>query len=105
MKIVCIIIGLIGLMALFLVVKTWRMKPTLAKTVKVELDNGPRVDVYGEKLSRMIRHETVSCRDKEDFINCWKNYFRMCIVCARNMFLMEVCFLNGPAKVSMTPYF
>ena len=66
MKIVCIIIGLIGLMALFLVVKTWRMKPTLAKTVKVELDNGPRVDVYGEKLSRMIRHETVSCRDKED---------------------------------------
>ena len=42
------------------------MKPTEAKTVKVELDHGPRADAYAKDLVRMIRHETISWRDQAD---------------------------------------
>lgn len=61
-----IIAAVIGLCVLILIIKTLMIKPTPAKTVRVEPDQGPRADVYGKRLSRMVQHETISCRNQED---------------------------------------
>lgn len=66
MKIIGIIILLILLFIIFLLFKTALMKPTVAKTVKIELDQSKRADVYGERLARMVQHETISFRNQED---------------------------------------
>lgn len=66
MKIVLGIVLVLFLFISYLLVKTACMKPTEAKTVKVELDHGPRADAYAKDLVRMIRHETISWRDQED---------------------------------------
>ena len=66
MKIVIGIFLLIGLSAVYLLVKTAMLKPTEAKTVKMPLEDSPRADAYGEHLARMVRHETISCRDQKD---------------------------------------
>ncbi len=57
-----IIAGVIGV----LMIKTAMIKPTSAKTIKMELDQTERADEYGERLARMVRHETISCRNQED---------------------------------------
>ena len=66
MKMVLGFLLLVGIIVAYLMVKTALLKPTEAKTVKVALDESPRADAYGERLARMVRHETISCRDQED---------------------------------------
>ena len=66
MKIIVGILIIIGAILLVLVIKTAMMKPTAAKTIQVELDESPRADFYGERLARMVRHETISFRNQED---------------------------------------
>ena len=41
-------------------------KPTAAANAKIELKNDDRAAVYGEKLARMVRCETISSRDHMD---------------------------------------
>ena len=41
-------------------------KPTAAANAKIELKNNDRAAVYGEKLARMVRCETISSRDHMD---------------------------------------
>ncbi len=66
MKIIIIILSLILLWALIIVVRALMLKPTEARTVKIELENGERADEYGKKLSRMIQIETISTRGETD---------------------------------------
>ena len=54
------------LLCVVLVIKTAMMKPTPAKMLEVPLDTSERADVYGERLARMVRHETISWRNQED---------------------------------------
>ena len=64
-----ILLGILGVIAgviCVLVIKAAMIKPTLAKTIKMELDQTERADEYGERLARMVRHETISCRNQED---------------------------------------
>ena len=41
-------------------------KPTAAVNAKIDLKNDDRAKAYGEKLSRMVRCETISSRDHMD---------------------------------------
>ncbi|MBR3866277.1 MAG: M20/M25/M40 family metallo-hydrolase [Butyricicoccus sp.] len=60
------ILALLAAFILFLIVKTALVKPTAAKTAKVQLDESPRARAYGETLSRMVQKETVSARGQTD---------------------------------------
>ena len=42
------------------------LKPTTAKTAKVQLDEGERAEKYGKQLSKMVQKETISSRFDED---------------------------------------
>lgn len=48
------------------VARALALRPTPAKTARVEPEQTPRAEAYAEGLARMIRCETVSCRDQED---------------------------------------
>ncbi len=57
------------LIALFIVVvlaKAVLLKPTAAKTVKVQLEEGPRAEKYGMQFSKLIQKETISSRYDAD---------------------------------------
>ena len=41
-------------------------KPTAAVNAKIDLTNDDRARAYGEKLSKMVRCETISSRDHMD---------------------------------------
>ena len=63
--------GWIILIAIFLLIavvllRTVLLRPTSAKTVKIEMDTSERAVKYGEKLARMIQDETVSSRFETD---------------------------------------
>ena len=66
MKIILILVLVLIVFTTVLLVKTVMMKPTPAKMLEVPLDTSERADVYGERLARMVRHETISWRDQED---------------------------------------
>ena len=110
MQMVLVILGIIAGLICVLLIKTVMIKPTSAKTIKIELDQTERSDVYGERLARMVRHETVSYRISKivqnfmNFINYWKNYFQMFIRHVKNIYLMEVFCLNGLEKIRANPF-
>lgn len=60
------ILGLILVLAAVIIVRTLCLKPTEAKTAKVELQNNDRARVYGSRMAQMIRKETVSSRFDQD---------------------------------------
>ncbi len=60
-----ILIAIVLLIAVVLL-RTVMLKPTTAKTVKLELDQSERAIKYGTQLSRMIQDETVSSRFETD---------------------------------------
>ncbi|MBE6037761.1 MAG: M20/M25/M40 family metallo-hydrolase [Anaerofustis stercorihominis] len=66
MKIVLIILAIIVAAVLLLVLKTASVKPTSAKTAKVQLDTSERAENYGKALSEMVKVETISHRDQTD---------------------------------------
>ena len=60
-----VIIGILVLAAIVLF-RTLRLKPTPAKTAKIELDNSELAREYGRRLSKMIQKETISVRGDEE---------------------------------------
>ena len=66
MKILLTVLLLIALFICYLIINTLRLKPTDAKTAKVQLDTSDRAKKYGEALSEMIKKETVSFRAQDD---------------------------------------
>lgn len=60
------ILGAVVLLIAVVLLRTVLLKPTAAKTVKIEMDTSERAVKYGEQLARMIQDETVSSRFEED---------------------------------------
>ena len=42
------------------------LKPTSARTAKVQVEEGPRAEQYGKQLARLVQKETISGRFDED---------------------------------------
>lgn len=61
-----IILGLIILLVLIVLFRTVALKPTAAKTFKLEPDKSERAVKYGAQLSRMVQDETISSRYGQD---------------------------------------
>lgn len=63
-KMIILWVVLIVLLALVLITvgRTVALKPTAAKTVKLEPETGERAEKYGKRLARMIQQETISSR-------------------------------------------
>ncbi len=54
------------LFIVFVLIKTVLVKPTSAKTAKINLDESERAVNYGKQLAKMVQKETVSFRNQED---------------------------------------
>ena len=61
-----IVIAALALLVATLLLRTVMLKPTEAKTAKVELDTSERSVTYGKQLAKMIRKETISSRFNQD---------------------------------------
>ena len=57
-----IIAALVLIFVAVLLIRTVTLKPTAAKTAKVELDTSARAEKYGKELAALVRHETISSR-------------------------------------------
>ncbi|MBR5289662.1 MAG: M20/M25/M40 family metallo-hydrolase [Erysipelotrichaceae bacterium] len=66
MKVVLVVLAVLVVLLLIALVRALLMKPTSAKDAKVVLDTSERAEKYGQRLSRMIQKETISCRNQED---------------------------------------
>ena len=66
MKTVLIVLALIVLLVAIVFLRAVLLKPTTAKTAKVQLDEGPRAEKYGQQLAKMVQKETISSRFDED---------------------------------------
>ncbi|MBR2950681.1 MAG: M20/M25/M40 family metallo-hydrolase [Lachnospiraceae bacterium] len=66
MTIVWVILALFLALILVLVVRTLLLKPTAARSAKVNLESGKRAETYGERLAKMLQKETVSSRFDPD---------------------------------------
>ena len=66
MKVLLIILVVIALLVAIVLLRAAMLKPTDAKTAKVQLDEGPRAEKYGKQLSQMVQKETISSRFDED---------------------------------------
>ena len=62
MIILWIIIIALLVVVLIVVGRTIALKPTAAKTVKLEPEKGERAETYGKRLAKMIQQETISSR-------------------------------------------
>ena len=60
------ILMIIFLLAAVVLIRTFHLKPTAAKTANIEFDNSHRAREYGRRLSKMIQKETISARGNED---------------------------------------
>ena len=59
--VIYILLAILVLIAIVLL-RTLLLKPTAAKTAKVELDNSARADEYAKTLAKMVQKETISDR-------------------------------------------
>ena len=66
MKAFLIILALVVLLVAIVLLRAVLLKPTAAKTAKVELQEGPRAEKYGKQLAKMVQKETISSRFDED---------------------------------------
>lgn len=66
MIVLWILLGLLVLLIAAVLLRAVSQKPTPALTAKVVLENGERADRYAERLSQMIRKETISSRYETD---------------------------------------
>ena len=60
-----VIIAVLALAAVVLI-RTLRLKPTPAKTAKIDLENSERAKYYGQRLASMVQKETISARGQTD---------------------------------------
>lgn len=61
-----IIVGILVVLAAIVLIRTISLKPTPAKTLKLEFDKSERAAEYGKKLARMVQDETISSRFGQD---------------------------------------
>ncbi len=67
MKILFIVLAILVILIAVVLVRAALLKPTAAKTAKVQLDNhSDRAKEYGERLAKMVRKETISSRFDPD---------------------------------------
>lgn len=64
--IVWLILGILVLLILVVLLRAVMLKPTAAKTLKLEPEKSKRAQEYGVKLSKMIQDETISSRFEQD---------------------------------------
>ena len=61
-----IILAILVLLLAAALIRACLLRPTAALHARIVYDEPKRAEAYAEKLSRMIRHETVSSRFAED---------------------------------------
>ena len=61
-----IIILALGCLVAVVLIRTISLKPTAAKTLKLEFDKSERAEKYGKQLAKMIQDETISDRFVHD---------------------------------------
>ena len=64
-----ILVGIVTIILLIVAVvlfRTLSLKPTAAKTAKIELDHSELAREYGRRLSKMVQKETISSRENTD---------------------------------------
>lgn len=61
-----ILLALVALLVAIVLLRAILLKPTAAKTAKVQLDEGPRAEKYGKQLAKLVQKETISDRFDED---------------------------------------
>jgi len=66
MKVFLVILGLILLLAVIVITRTFLTKPTAAVSAKIKLDTSNRAVTYGQELAKMIQMETISARGDTD---------------------------------------
>ena len=66
MYILGVILAVILVVAAAVLFRAAALKPTPAKTAKIELDNTERAESYGKRLAKLIQKETVSSRENTD---------------------------------------
>ena len=66
MKALLIVLAIIIVLVLIVLLRTAFLKPTSAKTAKVELDKTIRGEKYGKQLSKLVQKETISGRFDPD---------------------------------------
>ena len=57
-----IIAAILAAFIAVLLIRTLTLKPTAARTAKVELDTSERAEKYGRELADLVRCETISSR-------------------------------------------
>ena len=62
MVILWIVLLVLVVLVLIIVGRAVMLKPTAAKTIKLEPENGERAERYGKRLAKMIQQETISSR-------------------------------------------
>lgn len=60
------VLGFVFCVAAIIILRALILKPTPAKTAKIELDHSELAREYGRRLSKMIQKETISQRGDED---------------------------------------
>ena len=60
------ILGVVLVVIAVVLIRTITLKPTPAKTVKIELEKSERATEYGKKLAKMVQDETISSRFEQD---------------------------------------
>ena len=66
MVVVIAIVAVIIVLVAVVLIRTLSLKPTTAQSAVIELDKSERALAYGEKLSKMIRVETISEPNQQD---------------------------------------
>lgn len=61
-----IILAALVLLIAIVLIRTITLKPTAAKTVKLEFEKSERAEKYGQQLAKMIQDETISSRFGQD---------------------------------------
>lgn len=75
MEILWIVAALIIILLILVLMRAVLLKPTPAQTAKVELDDSPRAEKYGNQLAQLVQKETISSRfdgDRTKFLEFHK---------------------------------
>lgn len=93
MKALVIVLSLIVFLFVVVLARTLLLKPTAAKTAKVQLDTSERAERYGKELSKLVQKETISSRfdpDRSKFLEFHKELEEMfpCVhkTCEKHVF-------------------
>ena len=66
------ILGALALLIAIVLLRAILLKPTAAKTLKLEPEKSERATKYGAQLARMVQDETISSRFEQDLSKFYK---------------------------------